>query len=459
MEKIKITSSQNNEYYYDDASGFIYPSATAPMAVQNHLFQKEARADAGSVGEYLFSHGFRQLLLEVTQGCNLRCRYCTYSEHYESTRSHGCSMMPAETAIAAVDYYMSNFDKVSYKNPMRNPRISFYGGEPLLNIELIRTVVSHVKEQYPEFTIEYNMTTNGLLLTAETGDFLAEHGFSVIVSLDGDQENHDRNRRRADGTGSFQQVFGNIQLFRKRHPDYGKFGVSACMDYRTDLEAIAAFFEKNKIFVTTLNMVSDNETDYYEDFTEEDRERFRKQMARLKKRYLALAKKEGILISEHPFLLTLFGLGYVEMTFHSLISRGRPECLPCTGSCIPGEKIYVTINGDYHMCERISPHFPIGEVRSGLNLETIAVYLNEFNQFSPKCKKCNISRMCNICIARSTEAVRIVEPEDSCVQRERNIRHILKEYVDLMESKQDQMEQVIVSYYKELKAVAGDTTC
>jgi len=73
-----------------------------------------------------------QLTLEITTSCNLRCRYCAFSGKYEYTRKHGNDNMSEEIARKAIDYYVDHSKKAERHS------IGFYGGEPLLNIDLIK---------------------------------------------------------------------------------------------------------------------------------------------------------------------------------------------------------------------------------------------------------------------------------------------------------------------------------
>ncbi len=119
-----------------------------------------------------------QLVLNLTSACNLRCRYCFVR--------HGEAAMRPVTALGAV--------RAAF--PEGNPRIGFFGGEPLL----AWPVMEEVFAAFPE--ARYSLTTNGTLLTPEICAELARHGTSVILSLDGDASRHDLLRPYADGRGS-----------------------------------------------------------------------------------------------------------------------------------------------------------------------------------------------------------------------------------------------------------------
>lgn len=85
-------------------------------------------------------------MLEVSSACNFRCKYCTYSEYYESTRCHGTENMSFSVAKKAIYYYFKNFEIIHKRNALRKPIINFYGGEPLLNYKLIKECVEYVKK-------------------------------------------------------------------------------------------------------------------------------------------------------------------------------------------------------------------------------------------------------------------------------------------------------------------------
>ena len=81
-----------------------------------------------------------QLILQVTQQCNLRCEYCAYSGIYEGNRTHSSNRMSFETAKKAIDFFLEHSTENS------NVSIGFYGGEPLLEFDLIKRCVSYIKE-------------------------------------------------------------------------------------------------------------------------------------------------------------------------------------------------------------------------------------------------------------------------------------------------------------------------
>lgn len=149
-----------------------------------------------------------KMVLYVTQDCNLRCRYCL-------TRRGGNikdKYMSGAVARAAVDLFL---EKASRAEDLT---ISLYGGEPLLNFDLVKEVVGYAggKVKASGQRINYSMTTNGTLLTDEVIDFACRHRFRILLSLDGDRRIHDANRVFPDGSGSFDKVMSGLCRLKKR---------------------------------------------------------------------------------------------------------------------------------------------------------------------------------------------------------------------------------------------------
>lgn len=107
----------------------------------------------------------RQLLFEVTDGCNLKCHYCGYGELYNNYDKRTSSKLSFEKVKMTVDY-MVELWKSPYNTSYNNVvDISFYGGEPLLNMDLIKKTISYLEENRIEgLDFTYRMTTNAFFL-------------------------------------------------------------------------------------------------------------------------------------------------------------------------------------------------------------------------------------------------------------------------------------------------------
>ena len=119
-----------------------------------------------------------------TTNCNMQCNYCFIMKDME-TSFHHRNLSP-ETLHKAIDLFIAG-------NTSKKKAMTFYGGEPFVNKQIVFDAVRYSKAKYPgEF--EYKIVTNGTLVTYEIAAFLAENGFDVNVSLDGDRPAHDANR-------------------------------------------------------------------------------------------------------------------------------------------------------------------------------------------------------------------------------------------------------------------------
>ena len=177
------------------------------------------------------------LILQVTQNCNLRCKYCVYSGSYIN-RVHSNKRMNFETAKKAVDFYYNHSKNTEIAS------VSFYGGEPLLEFELIKKVVAYCETKFAGKQLNINMTSNATLLTSEIMDFLQLHKVNLTISLDGPEEVHNRGRVFADSkTGTFAKIMENLKEFENLYPEYvNTIGFNAVLDEGNDFKASSDFF-------------------------------------------------------------------------------------------------------------------------------------------------------------------------------------------------------------------------
>lgn len=107
--------------------------------------------------------------------------------------------------------------------------INFFGGEPLMNFDLIQFVVNECKLCYPESKFVFSLTTNTTLINSEIADFFKENCFRVMVSIDGYKEIHNHHRKFRNGTGSFDKVIEGIQILKDKGVE---FRIRATLDHR-----------------------------------------------------------------------------------------------------------------------------------------------------------------------------------------------------------------------------------
>ncbi|HOT06715.1 MAG TPA: radical SAM protein [Methanotrichaceae archaeon] len=350
--------------------------------------------DKGDIEKYLLKRGFTQLLLGVTEDCNLRCKYCIYSDFYKHSRGYSEKYMNFFTAKKAIDNYFSLLEMGKRFNPLRRPTIGFYGGEPLLNFKLIEKCVDYIEQNY--YKTMFVMTTNGCLLDEEKAKWLMKHDFMIIVSLDGPEQEHNRNRIYANGRGTFKDIMKNIRPIMKA--DYKKIYSLPVYDWRTDILKQEEFFNLKDIPQTmAVSQVSDYAgSEYYDQFTEEDRVAHFSKIEEGKIQYYQNLDHHRFKEKNTPFD-ALFGTAPGNELFGSISIFHSDPIRPFTSACIPGTKIFVDVDGIYHLCERVPYSFPIGNVDEGLNLDKIIKLIINYNKAMNKCEECKVSRKCNFC--------------------------------------------------------------
>ncbi len=354
------------------------------------------------IKNYLLKNGFSHLILSVTEDCNFRCKYCIYSDYYEYTRGYSKNYMEFSIAKKAIDLYFSLLRMGMRYNPLRRPQIGFYGGEPLLNFELIKKSVEYVERKYGYFkTCYYNLTTNGSLLDKEKADWLIQHNFSIAVSLDGPEEEHDRNRVYINGKGTFKDIMKNIRpIMNSGFKDI--FSI-AIFNWKTDLFNLEEFFNRDDVpsllQTTPVNKIGG--TKYYEQFSEEDRSAFIKRYEDAMRYYMEHLHSQSLQsIQERPsFLYNLFGYR-ARVTFTQPFSILSPcSIMPYTGGCVPGTKIFVSSDGNIYLCERVPEVNPFGNVKEGLNFEKIGQIVNDYIRHMDGCQSCKVKKHCTNCYA------------------------------------------------------------
>jgi len=148
----------------------------------------------------------KALCLHLAHSCNLSCRYCFAGQ---GRFGGGDQLMPLEIGRAAIDFLIER------SGNRKHLEIDFFGGEPLLNFEVLKELVYYGIQRASERgkVFKFTVTTNALLLNREVSQFLNEHEINVVLSLDGRQEVHDRMRPIPGGAGSYERVVSRIKSF------------------------------------------------------------------------------------------------------------------------------------------------------------------------------------------------------------------------------------------------------
>mgnify|MGYP002793591041 FL=1 len=314
----------------------------------------------------------KALCLHIAHDCNLACRYCFAEEgEYHGRRA----LMSFEVGKKALDFLIAN------SGNRRNLEVDFFGGEPLMNWNVVKQLVEYGRSQEEPHNkkFRFTLTTNGVLLNDEIMEFCNREMANVVLSLDGRKEVNDRMRPTRNGHGSsYEIIVPKFQKFAKSREDRdyyvrGTFTRNN-LDFSEDVKHYADLgFEQ----LSMEPVVAAPEEPY--SIREEDLPQILEEYDRLAVEYLKRRKE---------------GKGFNFFHFMIDLSQG-----PCVAKRLSGcgsgtEYLAVTPWGDFYPCHQFvgNEKFLMGNVDTGIVREDIR---DEF-------KLCNVyaKEKCRDCFAR-----------------------------------------------------------
>ena len=151
----------------------------------------------------------RTVVLNITNSCNLACRYCYEYGDDRIAEAEVPAAMSEEVARQSVDRLISDSGNA------KDLQVTFFGGETLLNWRVIRPTVEYAREQAAQAgkRVDFSLTTNATLLTREISEWIADNGIGVTISVDGPKEFQDSMRVYGSGMGSYDVIAPRIEQF------------------------------------------------------------------------------------------------------------------------------------------------------------------------------------------------------------------------------------------------------
>lgn len=421
-QEVEVSSELEEEFEYLIESGCLRP-------INENIVVEHFETP---LLESLYENNLNTIILQVTQNCNLRCQYCVYSGSYIN-RVHNNKRMSVEVAKQSIDFL------AKHSGNSKEITIGFYGGEPLLELSLIKEVVDYAEKLFIGKKILFNMTTNATLLNIEAAKFLYAKNFNLTISLDGPKATHDSNRIFANSNkGTFDAVMQNLELIRKELPDFIKnIGFNAVIDLKQNVACSSEFF-LNYETVKGMNVASN----YINPISKKDAEPINPELIAIShyeifKTYLYACNKEifsyykpTLYSSEVASLKQIVKDRFVGLqTYQGKISPG--------GQCLPGiQRFFVTVDGKFFPCERVdeeSSELCIGDLKNGFDLENAKKILNVAKITEKECRECWCYKMCSQCVAKAAENGKIEAANRLkwCNQSRKNAEEYIKNYIVL----------------------------
>ena len=330
--------------------------------------------------DYIFDVKKRQtvvkaLCLHIAHDCNLKCRYCFAEEgEYKGHRE----LMSYEVGKKAFDFLIEN------SGNRRNLEVDFFGGEPLMNFDVVKQLVAYGREleKHHDKKFRFTLTTNGVLLNDDIMEFANKEMANVVLSIDGRKDVHDYMRPTRNDKGSYELIMPKFQKLaesRNQNNYYvrGTF-THHNLDFSKDVLHLADLGFKQ---ISVEPVVSQPEEPYA--ITEED-------IATICAEYDSLAKemiqrkKEGRDFNFFHFMIDL---------------TGGPCVAKRLSGCGSGtEYLAVTPWGDFYPCHQFvgNEEFIMGNVFDGINRTDIIDCFKQCNVYSkPKCQECFAKYYCS----------------------------------------------------------------
>lgn len=310
------------------------------------------------------------ITLEVNQICNLRCNYC-----YLGTKTY--QKMSEEIAYKGLEIAFLNVEK--HKD--RRLWVDFVGGEALLSFPLLQKLVEYIKEEALKrsLVVSYSITTNGTIINNKILDWLVKNRVHLKLSIDGNRETHDRNRKTLSGEGSYKNIIKNIPYFRKYEEQTRQYiQVAHVITQNNYWEA----FQSVRHLVEDVHFsIVDSSIDVSHSWTVE-------QLDKLGQEW------ENILC----YYINSMESGKEFLWAPVLDIKKYNEASEDSGFCGVGLiQIYVKVDGKIYGCAaNLGPSGCLGDVEKGFSVNKIKGY-RELAKKRNICSECDVHQKCQSC--------------------------------------------------------------
>ena len=376
-----------NDIVYDILDYYKEKSSQEILELLSDKYSKEDLLEAMEDIQYLIDNGMlytddsqvtldmlegrgaviKAMCLHVAHDCNMTCKYCFGDKGaFDGVRS----LLSLETGKKAIDFLLE------HSGTRRNLEIDFFGGEPLMNFEVVKELVAYGREAEKSYNknIRFTITTNGLLLDEAKGDYINENMDNVILSIDGRPSVNDNMRRTTNDKGTYDIITKNyLNFVEKRKGTYYVRGTFTRenLDFSEDVKHLVDKGFKN---VSVEPVVTDPSFSYA--LQEEDKEALFKEYDKLTDLYLKYAED---------------GKKFEFFHFNVDLNQGPCVVKRVSGCGAGTEYVAVSPEGDIYPCHQFvgNPDFKLG------NLYDDHFENNKYDEFNKahiynkeKCREC-----------------------------------------------------------------------
>jgi len=329
------------------------------------LYSKESDPD---ILDYNKENIIKAMCLHVAHDCNLKCKYCFASQgNFKGERS----IMSFETGKKALEFLAKNSGK------RRNLEVDFFGGEPLMNFQVVKDLVAYGRELEGIYhkNFRFTITTNGVLLDEDKMDFINNNMENVVLSLDGRKQVNDNMRLTISGEGSYDVILPRIKRMVELRGDKDYYVRGTFTSNNTDFGKDALEFYKNGFKKISIEpVVAPDEMDYA--LRTEHLNEVLKEYEDFSKQYIELKRNDPDF-----------------MFFHFMIDLDQGPCIikRAVGCGAGSEYIAVTPEGEIYPCHQFvgEKEFLLGNLDLGISNTGLRERFKSANVYTKKeCREC-----------------------------------------------------------------------
>ena len=329
------------------------------------------------IGEFEQHHKpvVKALCLHIAHDCNLACKYC-FAEEGEYHGRRG--LMSFEVGKKALDFLVEN------SGSRVNLEVDFFGGEPLMNWDVVKRLVEYGRsiEKEKNKNFRFTLTTNGVLLNEEIEEFLNKEMANVVLSLDGRKEVNDRMRPFRTGQGSYDLIVPKFQEFAKSRKDKDYYIRGTFTRYNLDFSNDIIHFADLGFDQISIEPVVGPEDDPFS-IREQDLPQIMEEYDKLALEYLDRKEK---------------GKGFNFFHFQIDLDQGPCVYKRLSGCGSGSEYLAVTPWGELYPCHQFvgDEKFMLGTVDEGITNPEVVEELKKCNVYSKeKCRNCFAKFYCS----------------------------------------------------------------
>ncbi|MDD2447058.1 MAG: thioether cross-link-forming SCIFF peptide maturase [Tissierellia bacterium] len=310
----------------------------------------------------------KAMCLHVAHDCNLKCSYCFASQgNFKGERS----LMSLDIGKKSLEFLVLN------SGNRRNLEVDFFGGEPLMNFELVKDLVSYgrqIEKQYNK-KFRFTITTNGVLLDDDKINFINENMDNIVLSLDGRKEINDNMRQTINGNGSYDLILPKFKKMVNKRGDKDYYIRGTFTNKNIDFLNDAMDFYNHGFKKISIEPVVTSEDMEYA-LREEHLDKVLAEYEKFSKEYINIKRKD----KDFYF-------------FHFMIDLTQGPCIikRAVGCGAGSEYIAVTPEGDIYPCHQFvgEKEFLLGNINEGILNTNIRNKFKNSNVYTKEeCKNC-----------------------------------------------------------------------